>query len=55
MTIVTVQVEIPEGWELACDVLREPERGEHYLNLFGYVCEKTSELSAGRRPIVHLA
>jgi hypothetical protein len=29
--IATVKVEIPDGWELACDELRLPKAGEYYL------------------------
>ena len=31
--IVQVNVEIPDGWELACDEMRAPLDGEHYMNL----------------------
>jgi hypothetical protein len=34
---VSVKVEIPDGWELACDEVRQPLAGEHFINLFGSV------------------
>ena len=39
---VQVTVNIPEGYELACDEVRAPKKGEYYQNVFGeLVCAES--------------
>ena len=37
MPKVSVLVEIPEGYELACENLRVPKPGEYFVNSYGHV------------------
>ena len=48
----TVQVEIPDGWELACDEIREPRQGEHYMSPSGVILCASDDYRFGERRVI---
>ena len=55
MTTVSVKVEIPDGWELACDHVRPVKPGEFWINYAGAVVGPCEEALNCSRVIVRNA
>ena len=52
MVKTLIKVQIPDGYELACDEMRIPQEGEYFLNMFGKPVKALFDIKTNKRVIL---